>query len=248
MNDASRRSLILAGMTAALPAQAAPPRRNGRPLSRPEPFATEAPYPAGLTQLDVGARRHAMLYAPAAAPSPLPLLVLLHGAGGEGADMLEVFRPHADERGFAILAPQSTGATWPVGRPLGGADVAAVDAALAAAFARLPVDPERIAIGGFSDGASYALSLGFANGGLFSDILAFSPGGFVGEATARKARVFIGHGRGDGVLPFKNAKDMEGLIRRAGYDVRFFEFAGGHTMNGPEIGAALARFLGRPTK
>jgi predicted esterase len=236
-------------MSAALPAAAAPgARRDGRLLARAGRPDVELPYPTGVTRLGVGGKRHALLYASALLLAPPPLLVLLHGAGGNGADMLEAFRPHADRLRFAILAPQSIGTTWPVGRPLGGEEIAAIDAALAAAFARVPVDPKRIGIGGFSDGASYALSLGFANGGLFSDILAFSPGGFVGEASARKPRVFIGHGRSDGVLPFRNAKDMESQIRRAGYDVEFHAFAGGHRMTEPEIDAALARFLGRPTK
>jgi poly(3-hydroxybutyrate) depolymerase len=38
------------------------------------------------------------------------------------------------------------------------------------------VDPQRICVSGFSDGASYALSLGLANGDLFTHVAAFSPG------------------------------------------------------------------------
>jgi predicted esterase len=38
------------------------------------------------------------------------------------------------------------------------------------------VDRSAICCSGFSDGASYALSLGLSNGDLFSHILAFSPG------------------------------------------------------------------------
>ncbi|MGZ4788523.1 MAG: hypothetical protein ACXVZX_08375 [Terriglobales bacterium] len=38
------------------------------------------------------------------------------------------------------------------------------------------MDPARIAIGGFSDGASYALTIGITNGRLFTHIVAFSPG------------------------------------------------------------------------
>jgi predicted esterase len=37
-------------------------------------------------------------------------------------------------------------------------------------FDAYPVDPERIAVSGFSDGASYALSLGLINGTLFSQV------------------------------------------------------------------------------
>ena len=48
--------------------------------------------------------------------------------------------------------------------------------ALEQVFARHAVDAGHLAIGGFSDGASYALGLGLANGDFFRDVLAFSPG------------------------------------------------------------------------
>ena len=38
------------------------------------------------------------------------------------------------------------------------------------------VDASHLAISGFSDGASYALSLGRANADLFTHVIAFSPG------------------------------------------------------------------------
>ena len=50
------------------------------------------------------------------------------------------------------------------------------DEALVRVFATYPVDPTHLAISGFSDGASYALSLGLANADLFTHIVAFSPG------------------------------------------------------------------------
>jgi phospholipase/carboxylesterase len=43
-------------------------------------------------------------------------------------------------------------------------------------FSRYAVDPARLAVGGFSGGASYALSLGSDTGHLFTYVLAFSPG------------------------------------------------------------------------
>ncbi len=43
-------------------------------------------------------------------------------------------------------------------------------------MARCPVDTTRLAVGGFSAGASYALSIGLANGDLFGHVLAFPPG------------------------------------------------------------------------
>lgn len=60
-----------------------------------------------------------------------------------------------------------------------GPDVLYLNKALHHVFNRYSIDPSRLAVAGFSDGASYALSLGVANGDLFSHIIAFSPGGCV---------------------------------------------------------------------
>jgi hypothetical protein len=56
------------------------------------------------------------------------------------------------------------------------------------------VDPTRLAVGGFSDGTSYALSLGLTNGDLFSHVLAFSPGFAVPARRRGRPRLFLSHG------------------------------------------------------
>jgi len=51
-----------------------------------------------------------------------------------------------------------------------------------------------VAIQGFSDGASYALSLGLTNGDLFTHVIAFSPG-FAAPAEQRgRPRIYVSHG------------------------------------------------------
>jgi predicted esterase len=236
-----RRGLLLGGVGAGPPI----PLPAGRLRAWSNRQAATPATLGSIVPLGIRRRRDALAYAPPRAEGPLPLLLLLHGATQGGEAIIEGFSPYADRLGFAILAPQSWDLTWPVGRPLGGSEIAAIDAALAAAYATLPVDPARIAIAGFSDGATYALSLGLANGGLFSDILAFSPGGFeAGGAGPPRPRVFLGHGRSDSVLPFGNAEAMVRLLRRAGYDVAFHPFDGGHVITASEAHAGLARFLG----
>lgn len=47
---------------------------------------------------------------------------------------------------------------------------------LAKVFQEYTVDPTHLAIAGFSDGASYSISLGVCNGFLFTHIIGFSPG------------------------------------------------------------------------
>src|SRR5690606_11509160 len=110
------------------------------------------------------------------ADRPAGLLVMLHGAGGDAEQALWLVKQFAADENLVIVAPKSDDTTWDALRVGFGPDVALIDDALAAVFASYAIDPKRIAIGGFSDGASYALTLGLANGHLFRTILAFSPG------------------------------------------------------------------------
>ena len=80
------------------------------------------------------------------------------------------------QAGAILISPQSRTRTWDVIRDGFGKDVESIDNALDSAFGTYNIDREHLAIGGFSDGASYALSLGLTNGQLFSHIIAFSPG------------------------------------------------------------------------
>jgi len=65
---------------------------------------------------------------------------------------------------MVVLSVDSRAASWDLRYGAFGPDVELIDRALAHAFERCNVDPARVAIGGFSDGASYALSLGLTNG------------------------------------------------------------------------------------
>jgi phospholipase/carboxylesterase len=129
------------------------------------------------------------------------------------------------------VAPDSRGRTWDVILGGFGPDVEFINSALQYAFDRMAVDRARIGIGGFSDGASYALSLGVANGDLFTHVLAFSPG-FIAPAGGRgKPQVFISHGTRDEVLPIdRTSRTIVPDLQRRGYDVRYREFNGPHTV------------------
>jgi phospholipase/carboxylesterase len=176
--------------------------------------------------------RDAILHLPATRPDgPLPLVVFLHGATQAGAGMLRRIAPVADEVGVAVLAPDSRAATWDAIRGEFGDDIAYLDRALEWVFARVSVDPSRLAVGGFSDGASYALSLGLANGDLFSSVAAFSPGFVIPAPSHGRPRVFVSHGTADPILPIDQcSRVIVPRLRSRGYDVTFREFAGRHEM------------------
>jgi predicted esterase len=221
-----------------------PGPEEGRLLARPGP-PTETVSP-GLHALGLDRDRDALLLVPAGyrADQPAPFVLSLHGAGGDATRGLYPLRDLADEAGLILLSPASRQSTWDVIRGGYGPDIAFIDRALAAAFARCAVDPELLAVAGFSDGASYALSLGITNGDVFRHVMAFSPG-FMAPADQRGApRIFISHGTKDQVLAIdRTSRRIVPQLTRAGYDVQYVEFDGPHTVP-PEIAhQALDWFL-----
>lgn len=160
---------------------------------------------------------------------PVPLLMFLHGATQNGAAMLRRVGPAADAAGVVLVAPDSRNGTWDAIRDDFGEDVAFLNQVLAFVFARLPVDPSRVTVGGFSDGASYALSLGLANGDLFPRVLACSPGFVIQAPPLARPRVFISHGRSDQILPIDRcSRVIVPRLQSMRYDVTYREFDGRH--------------------
>ena len=202
------------------------------------------PAPGGVVQL--GAEPGgALLVVPAGAEGPVPLLVFFHGSGGRPQQALPLARQVADLTGVAVLAPKSVQHTWDavVGPP--GPDVAALRRSLAAAARVVPLDAAAVGLAGFSDGASYALTLGLANPQAVQAVLAFSPGYFVDGQVHELPRFFVSHGTGDRVLPIaRTSHRIVPLLRSHGYDVEYVEFDGGHEMPEDVVRRALTWWQG----
>lgn len=220
---------------------------KGRLTARPRPLKTTGTTTtAGLQQLKLEGGRDGLIYVPAAlhAERPAPLLLMLHGAGGNARHSIALLQRLADSAGLILLVPDSRGQTWDVIAGGYGADVAYIERALEQTFGRYHVDPARIAIGGFSDGASYALSLGVTNGDLFTHIVAFSPGFMQPASVHGSPALFISHGTRDSVLPIDVcSRKIVPRVKRAGYRVRYREFDGAHTVPADIAGEALDWFL-----
>ena len=200
--------------------------------------APAGPANVGLQKLG---GRNGLLYVPASyrVNEPLPLLILLHGSRGTAPAWFSGGHPqapgsystYADAGRFIILAPEAPSETWGVGPKSWGYDYVSINLAIEAAFARCAIDRNRLGICGFSDGASYALSLGLANGDLFGNVIAFSPGFIVRAKGRGRPLLFISHGTGDNGLPIAaTSRIFAAGLRKNGYDVNFQEFGGGHTV------------------
>jgi predicted esterase len=181
------------------------------------------------------------------ADTPLPLFVAMHGYGGS-ASFWSTYEARAEARGFILLAIDSRGTTWDVAQGVFGDDVAFVDRALKHTFDCCRIDPAHIALGGFSDGASCALSLGLANGDLFTHLAGFSPPTLlVTSDPVGASLIFISHGASDTVVYLQVTRDaIVPYLRTHGYSVVYRVFQGGHEVPGAVSDTALDWFSGSP--
>ena len=235
---------------AALALGGAGPPMNGppAPLLKARPSAAGPELRAGESWVANGAR----VYRPSNAKGPLPLVVLLHGAGGYPPNFLQSMKPVADRLGVILIQPHSSGRTWDLllnmqmgAEPWHGPDARRLDQSLTDLFSQAAVDPSRVVLLGFSDGATYALSLGTANPKLFTTVVALSPGGFAApDRIDRAQKIFIAHGKADAVLPFAQTKQIADALHRAGANVRFRQFKGGHQVDPESLVEALDWALG----
>jgi len=194
------------------------------------PGAVAQPLPPGKHPLGLGLGRDGFIYVPEdhVIGQPLPLMVLLHGATGRAWNWDSAI-PLADELGMALMAPDARGATWDVVRGSYGPDVAFIDAALETTFSHVQVDPARLALAGFSDGASYTLGLGLGNGDLFTHLVAWSPGFMPLAAQRGQPQIFVSHGTQDQILSVQITRgQIVPELEAAGYSVTYEEFEGIH--------------------
>jgi phospholipase/carboxylesterase len=219
---------------------------DARLTSRPGKPTSQV-LPPGVHELAEGPRpaaesSEALLFVPPSLASGNPLLVFFHGAGGAASRSLSLVRDAATRHGCLVLLPNSTAPTWDLIAGGWGPDVDRVDAMLAVVFDSFAVSS--VAFGGFSDGASYALSIGLANGDLARTVLGFSPGFAAPPDRIGQPRVWISHGTQDTVLPIDRcARPVSRALSNAGYDVCYQEFTGPHTAPPDTVDSAMRWWL-----
>ncbi len=122
-----------------------------------------------LTLEHDGLARTYRVYVPDNLPTEtVPLVIVMHGAGGDGAGMERMtrFDDLAEAYGFIVVYPDGLNTIWNDGRagdsrvPTSLDDVGFLSAIIDALAARLPVDTSRVYAAGYSMGGMMAFRLG----------------------------------------------------------------------------------------
>jgi predicted esterase len=185
---------------------------------------------------------HGLLYVPEQYRQlrPVPLVLALPGAGGNMRGAVLRLIPYADRTGAILLGVRQHGATWDYIAGAYGRDISFIDAALRDVLDRYAVDPARVGVLGFSDGATYALSIGITNGDLFRHVVAFSPGFADTDDPHGSPAFFITHGTEDRALPIEQtSRTIVPELRQMAYEVDYREFSGGHDIPNKLVPVAL---------
>lgn len=192
-------------------------------------------------------------------------VVLLHGFGAPGDDLvglaeyieapgaawvfpqapIELGGPYGDGRAWWELDPERE-----LGRDRSDEDPRelrdlrpAIVGVLEATALRFGLAPERIVLGGFSQGAMVACDVACAStiplGGLvlLSGTLLARTRWAPGMAARAGLRVLQSHGKLDPLLPFRSAVTLRDLLVAAGARVEWIEFDGGHEIPPPLLEA-----------
>jgi phospholipase/carboxylesterase len=193
---------------------------------------------------------------------PEGALVLLHGRGTDEHDLFPLIDLLDPERRLVGVTPRGPlslppgGAHWYVVRAIGYPDpdtfrasFEALSSWLEALPAELGFPPDRLVLGGFSQGCvmSYALALGpsAARPVALIALSGFIPtvDGFELDLTGRRLPVAIGHGTFDPIIPVQFGREARDLLERAGFDVTYRETPMAHSVD-PDYLTELGAWLG----
>ena len=170
-----------------------------------------------------------------------PLVTVLHGAGRQDEALAKAYRDEPNRRGAFFLIPRSLLPTWDLIASEERPDLDFLEYAYDLIYRRYPIDALRQALIGYSDGASYALSVGLCNGSMFSALMGWAAGFLVLDPpTAEQFRIaipeprprlYLEYGTHDPLFDFQTvALPMRDSLQKAGYDVTFSVDEGGRHM------------------
>ena len=198
----------------------------------PEP--REEALPTGQVRVERGSSRAVLLTPERIDPERrYPLVTVLDGAGHREEMLVEAYREEPAARDALFLVPWSHHPTWDLIASNDRPDLDFLEWAYDLIYRRYPVDPDRQALIGYSDGASYALSVGLSNPRIFRAVMGWAAGFFVLDeacisAGDPKPPVLLEYGTHDQLFPFERvAVPMRERLEQMGYSVNFRVDEGG---------------------
>ncbi|MHA3048265.1 CE1 family esterase [Acinetobacter sp. ANC 4641] len=152
---------------------------------------------------------------------PVPLVIVLHGGGGNAVRMLQRWQTVAQRKGLIVVAPNAEKATWNALGCCGdaqqkqSADVAFIQAVLKQVGQQTSVDRHRIYVVGFSNGGMLTYQL-IAQQTPFAAAAVVSAAMFSGQSQPQTAiPLLIVHGMQDQVVPIQGGKSQVRFVARA---------------------------------
>jgi len=171
--------------------------------------------PEQLVEGDIeyqGLTRTYTLYLPSAAADgePLPLLIALHGGGGNGPQFMRSsnFNELAEAQGFMVIYPDGVGRQWHDGRDIVNStvdDVGYIATLLATLQRDYPIDTERVFVTGISNGGFMTMTLACERSELFAGaavIVAGLPERIRDSCAPSPLPVLIMNGTDDPLVPY----------------------------------------------
>ena len=215
--------------------------------TRPQGLVTSNTLPALETTLTTknASDRSGYVFAPArGADEVLPLLVALHGQGGDGHEMVAVFKALAVEHRFAVVAPSSDyteqlhAFTWTVGdRPNDfTTDFHHIAACVAETLARTDIrlDTTHVLVAGYSGGGSSAPYVA-SNTPSYEAFAVLHGGVFIGGIGPRRVPGWFSAGTMDPIRPAQGVMEHAQSLRAAGFAVTYRSYASTHVVSEQEL-------------
>ncbi len=178
---------------------------------------------------DPGIRGGFSVYVPETydASTPLPLVMALHGGGGNGRHFLWSWVRAARSHGAILVAPTSQGDTWSLNNPdVDGPRLFEIYAAIADGWS---IDPDRLLLTGISDGGTFSYLAGYHSASPFTHIApvaaSFHPIllTLADPERVRRVPLHLVHGVLDWMFPIAMAREADASLRTAGADVTYRE-------------------------
>lgn len=171
---------------------------------------------------------------PTAANSPLPVLLLLHGAGDKAANFIQPWESFARKKGVVLVAPQ-------LPRELSFEEVAPkmFRCVIGDATKTISVDQHRIYLFGHSMGGYLAFDGALLDSGYYAAAVVHAMGieesytSIIGKAT-RKIPIAIYIGDHDEMVSHSMVRKTRDLLKKAGFPIEYREIMD-HTHNYYEI-------------